>query len=266
MQTINSLIPIVGVLSLIFAVGALLLAVFPGNRKRRLKISGAMLAIFLVTLIASQPVKQAADKQALAQAGVSTRAELLEKQQQQKAESKALAVATYVNRVNAQINDLRELKVRDFIESVEAIMVVLLLFDISAQIIEEGKDFELTPDQDNEIQNLKQTLSRKQIEVFPAIRDAYGPALRKNLWEHDGYARTLGTAYRRIEIVSALFAANRNIADFHNTVLATLLQLRFTRVDYKWIRQASEYSYFKLEPPSDGVIGYWTNSRFNPVD
>jgi hypothetical protein len=266
MQTLNSLIPIVGILSLIFAIGALLSAAFPGNRMRRIKISGVLFAAFLAALIASPTIERAADKQVLTASGVSSHAELVEKQEQEEKERKAIEAVSYFDRVNAQIGELRELKARDFTDSVESIMLLLLVFEVNAQIIKDGNDLVLTPDHEKARQELKQLLSKRQVEILPVIRDAYGPALRKNLWEHDGYARTLGAGYRRIEIVNALFAANRNIIEFHNNVLATLLQLRFTRVDYKWIRQATEYSYFTLEPPSDGTIGYWNKSRFISVD
>ncbi len=51
-----------------------------------------------------------------------------------------------------------------------------------------------------------------------------------------------------------------------DSVQETLQHLRFTRVDYKWFRQATEYSYFSFEGPADGTVGYWDGGRFNQVD
>lgn len=270
MLVLNSLLPFIGILSLLWALGALLLAIFPGNRKRRLKFSGIAFVIFVVAIIVSPRIEQGAERQELASAGVSTRAELeaIQEQQaaEQAAESEALAVASYVDNLGDQIASVRALTAGEFTESIDSIMFFLLLIDGLAQLIEEGRNFELTTEQELRRQDLRQALSRKQAEIFPTIRDNYGPALRQRLWQHDGYARTFGSGYRRIEVVNALFAANRNIAEFHGTVLEILLHLRFTRVDYKWYRQATEYSYYTLEVPSDGTVGYWQGVRFHQVD
>lgn len=266
MQTLNSLLPIIGILSLLWALGALVLAIFPGNRKRRLKSSGIAFVIFVVAIVAGPSIKQAAEREQFAAAGVSSRDELAAKQEQEAAEREAVSVASYVDNLRDQLTSVRELTARDFTESIDTIMFLLVLIDGWAELIEEGKDFQLTAEQEQMRQDLRQALSRKQAEIFPALRDKYGPALRQRLWEHDGYARTFDSGFRRIEIVNALFAANRNIAEFHATVRETLRKLRFTRVDYKWFRQATEYSYYTLEVPPDGTVGYWRDGRFTQVD
>lgn len=266
MQTLNSLIPFVGILALIWALGGLMFAIFPGNRMRRIKLAGIAFVIFIVTIVASPRIERAAERQELIDAGVSSREELVAARAQQEADDAAAAVLSYVEFVESQIGTIREVSAQELTESIDKITSYLLLSEAWVQLIEEGRDLELTPEQEQNRQELRQTLSRNQAAVFPALRDAYGPLLRQRLWEHDGYARTFGVGYRRIEIVNAAFAANRNIKEFHETVREILLQLRFTRVDYKWFREAREFSYYTLEPPSDDTVGRWQGARFYPVD
>lgn len=105
-------------------------------------------------------------------------------------------------------------------------------------------------------------LSAMQRKVLPVLRDKYGPAMRQALWEADGKARTIGTGYRTVEFVAAAFAANRNIKSTHETMYPSLMKLRFTRAQYKWFDQASEYQYYTLEPPADSAVGTWSGARF----
>lgn len=103
--------------------------------------------------------------------------------------------------------------------------------------------------------------------MFPVFRDAYGPIMRKALWEADGKAKMFGNGFRIVEFVNGLFAANRNIKQAHESVSPMLIMLRFTRAEYKWFQQAREYSYFTLEPPSDGQLVDWnTNGSFMLVN
>ena len=81
--------------------------------------------------------------------------------------------------------------------------------------------------------------------------------MRRQLWEADGSARTIGAGYRTVEFVSATFARNANIKQIHTEIRENLMMLRFTRAQYKWFRQASEFSYYALEVPKDSDIVKW---------
>lgn len=266
MQTLNSLVPFVGILAAVWTLGALVFAIFPGNRKRRLKSSGIAFAVFIAAIIGGPSIERAASDEELRDAGVSSRQELLEMRGQEEAEQAAAAVDSYSESIAYLLDSTEEWTVSEFTESHETILFFLALVDVVTEAIEDGQNMELNSEQAQARQALRQLLSRRQAQIFPAIRDAYGPILRQRLWEHDGYVRTIGTGYRRIEIVNGAFAANRNIADFHQSVRDTLLQLRFTRVDYKWFREAREFSYYTLEPPTDGTVGRWNGARFSPVE
>jgi hypothetical protein len=63
--------------------------------------------------------------------------------------------------------------------------------------------------------------------------------------------RTVGTAYRTIDLIWAGFAANRNIAQIHGELHENFKALRFSRARYFWYRGADRWTYYDLEAPSD---------------
>lgn len=113
--------------------------------------------------------------------------------------------------------------------------------------------------------DLLAVISKKQKQNLPKIRDAYGPILRQLLWEDDITAKTVGDGFRTVELVGALFAANRNIQTAQETIHETLLKLRFTQARYRWYREADEFTYYKLEPPKDGDVVIWSGTGYRLV-
>lgn len=87
--------------------------------------------------------------------------------------------------------------------------------------------------------------------------------MRQQLWEADGSARTIGAGYKTVEFVSVAFARNANIKQIHTEIRENLMMLRFTRAQYKWIKEASEFSYYDMEVPKDSDIVKWeSGGRF----
>lgn len=107
---------------------------------------------------------------------------------------------------------------------------------------------------------LRAKLIATQRRSFPRFRDAYGPIIRAKVWENDMDVRTAGSGYRTIQYTAGLFAANRNIAEFQRGVESTLKTLRFKRAEYRWYRDAREFTYYSMESPADdelvGVSGF----------
>ena len=60
-----------------------------------------------------------------------------------------------------------------------------------------------------------------------------------------------------VKIAAPDFVRNANIAQVHGELRDQLLMLRFTRAEYRWYRQAREYSYYTLEGPGDRDIVVW---------
>lgn len=111
--------------------------------------------------------------------------------------------------------------------------------------------------------NLDDVLARRvssiQKERFPKLRDAYGPSARQALWIEDGSAKTVGPGFRTIQLEHHQFAANRNIAARQKELEEVFRTLRFTRSEYRWYREADEYTYFEMQGiPPDQQVGSWS--------
>lgn len=150
--------------------------------------------------------------------------------------------------------------------STEGILLSLAMIQLWAQVAADTASATLTPDEEKTRTALIASLRSKQKAALPILRDAYGPAASKKLWELDAKAKTIGTGYRTVEFVAAEFAANRNIKSMHESIFETLMQLRFTRAQYRWYSGADQYTYYTIEPPKDTDIVVWTGSRYRLVN
>lgn len=174
-----------------------------------------------------------------------------------RAEEQAAKVTSYVEQIDRELAALPGASAANYTASVDGINMAIILMGAWTRVYEKGADLPLDAAAEQKRQRFRELLARKQAEMFPVLRDAYGPAMRRHLWEADGSARTFGTGYRTVEFVNVAFARNANIRDIHNEILENLLMLRFTRAQYKWFRGASEYSYVTLEPPRDADLVIW---------
>lgn len=93
-----------------------------------------------------------------------------------------------------------------------------------------------------------------QNKEFPILRKTAGKKLGDELWIDDMAVQVSGNRNTTITFIGGKFAANRNIVDFHNGIESRLLRMRFKRVNYKWIRGSSEYSYYTLDPSPDNQM------------
>lgn len=171
----------------------------------------------------------------------------------------------YSERLDSALAQVNEFKVSEFTSEARMIALAFGLFNEWAKVADEAPPG-LTDAQTAKRSQLLSALSSKQRQALPALRDAYGPAMRKALWEADGKARTIGGGYRTVEFISAAFAANRNIKTFHDDLYPTLLQMRFTRAQYKWVDANVEYSYYTMTPPDDSAVVVWNRSSYRPVE
>jgi len=111
---------------------------------------------------------------------------------------------------------------------------------------------------DKDLKKLWQTAYRQQIKFqtthYPRMRDAFGPVMRKKLWEHNMEVKTVGKGFRRVIFTAAAFANNARIKQFHEGIGVMLSDYRFKRVDYKWIKHAHEWTYFDLQTKPDNKL------------
>ena len=194
-----------------------------------------------------------------AAAALATKAE----EDARRADAERAETELYLEQLDSELASLPGVSASKFTGSVSEINLGLVLIGTWNLLYENGSGLNLDAEGQKKRQRFKDLLIRKQAEMFPALRDAYGPAMRSQLWEADGSARTLGAGYRTVEFVSGAFARNANIKQIHTEMFENLLMLRFTRAQYKWFDQASEFSYYTLEPPKDTDLVKWdSGARF----
>jgi hypothetical protein len=136
--------------------------------------------------------------------------------------------------------------------------------DAAARVLRDGEKFASDPEAREAMAKLRRTMVQKQTAAFPAMRAGYGAIKDRAVWENDMDITVQGGGNRTIRFIAGIFAANRNIARFEETVRPVLSQMRFRRTQYEWYR-GSAYTYFTLETPGDAEVGYWTGSTFTPV-
>lgn len=227
------------------------------------------------TLETAKIAEDEAIRQAEAVAAEAVRAAEQERTQAvQRAEAAALhaaedeaKVATYIVQLDREIASIPSVQASNYTTDVTTINTGLLLIGVWSLLYEEGGNLDLNEEAQQKRQQFRLLVVRKQTEMLPTMRDAYGPAMRQQLWEADGSARTIGSGYRTVEFVSATFARNANIKQIHLEVRENLMMLRFTRAQYKWFKQASDFSYYTLEVPRDSDIVKWgSNGRYTVLD
>jgi len=101
---------------------------------------------------------------------------------------------------------------------------------------------------------LRKYVTEYQKKNFPKIRKQCAKVMAEVLWEHDAYVTTAGSRSEIVNFSAGLFAANKNIKDFHEQTAPTLRMYRFKEFRYRWYKEASEYTYYKETPPNDDEI------------
>ena len=86
------------------------------------------------------------------------------------------------------------------------------------------------------------------------MREYYGKYLAEKLWENNIYISTQGKTDQIINLTGGLFANNKNIKEFQETLNAGLNDFRFKEVRYRWYENAEKYTFYELETPSDNVL------------
>lgn len=150
--------------------------------------------------------------------------------------------------------EMAETTAQTFLQNTETpdqIIISVAMFSALASRYRDGASMGLSAEQEAIRQRFKRRLIEWQVAALPELRNRYGPAMSRRVWREDMEVRTVGTAYRTIDLIWGGFAANRNIADFHSTARENFEALRFTRARYFWYGGADRWQYYTLEVPSD---------------
>lgn len=89
-----------------------------------------------------------------------------------------------------------------------------------------------------------------QKREFPKLRAKYAKIMDNNLWEKNMDAKANGTT---ISYVGALFADNKQIADWESFSRTNHEKLRFKQSRYYWY-DGSEYTYYTIHSLKDGEL------------
>lgn len=169
-------------------------------------------------------------------------------------------------RVDTEINSLKKRATYNYKDASVSEIIIHLGIGARARLLEEAKEAAKTQVQKDKVNQLFDQVSKLQEAEFPKIRDAYGPALRKKLWENDATAKTVGKGFRTIRLQAGFFAANRNIKATQESVSDTLHQLRFKRAEYRWRDNQDEYTYYDLKSVYDSEVVNWVSeSRYREI-
>lgn len=111
---------------------------------------------------------------------------------------------------------------------------------------------------DKEVLKLTAKLEKKviasQIKNFPKLRKAYYEFIKEKLWENDVYVDISGSGNTILKFTGGYFAANKNIKSTQETLHEMLTLLRFKQTQYRWYKGQEEYTYYKIETPTDNII------------
>lgn len=159
----------------------------------------------------------------------------------------------FKNRLIQEIKGVQTFNGSEYRNEVTSIQIEMALFVVWADLAEEAIDHT-----DSEINKLGDKLNSKLIHLqrreLPMLRKAYGDILKKKLWTEDIEVHTKGSSHSTIEFTGGLFASNKNIQATQETLREMFTLLRFRRVNYKWYKYDDEYTYYSLNPESDGTI------------
>lgn len=163
----------------------------------------------------------------------------------------------YADRVASMLGALSSMQAADYTQSMDMIGLALGWFRAAAQVVDDGAGLALADSAEAGREALRRELSRRQAVILPVLRDALGPILRQTLWADNGSAKTIGAGFRTVELVSPAFAANRNIQEVQQELQALLVELRFSRAQYRWFEGAEEVQFYRMEPPADDEVVIW---------
>lgn len=134
-----------------------------------------------------------------------------------------------------------------------ALQVQSVVFSTYANDVIKGD--KSTSTEDNRLAlELRKKLVAKQISEYPKLRKAYAELARKTLWQEDVDVTLSGLNDTTLTLVGAVFASNKGIATLQGNIEKVLEELRFKRVNYKWIEHDEKYQYFDVKSVNDNEL------------
>lgn len=153
----------------------------------------------------------------------------------------------YITLINRMIKDMETHDVSKYLTDKDSIIIASAVYTAMAMHIDEAQEYDLNDKQKERVEKFKRVLIKRQKIDYPKLRNAYGPAARKAVWENDMTVRTFGKGYKIIEFSGGMFTTNKNIKIFQEGLSDILIALRFKQVRYKWSERVSEYTSYTFD-------------------
>ncbi|WP_299278382.1 hypothetical protein [uncultured Psychroserpens sp.] len=158
-----------------------------------------------------------------------------------------------IKRLANELNSIKSFNGKEYQNEVSSLTIEVALFLTWGKMGNEAKinsNKEISDLGKDIIKNLKQL----QIKEFPKIRASFSRILDKKLWESDIDVSIYGKTKSTLQFVGGVFAANKNVKDFHSTIFQRFEDFRFKRVNYKWYKYDDEYTYYTIDSYEDSKI------------
>lgn len=133
------------------------------------------------------------------------------------------------------------------------IQVQSILFSTYASEVAEGE--KSSSEEDKKLATeIKKKLIAKQVQEYPKLRKAYAEYADNLMWEHDIDVTYSGAGNTTLTLTGAVFASNKGISSVETNIEEMLKELRFKRVNYKWMKYDEDYQYFDLKTSKDDEL------------
>lgn len=213
-------------------------------------------------LAAVTPEEIAAEKAAKEKAEQEARVQREKQQKETRAASLIDGVKAYEAFLSDAEQDFKTSKASD--KGLDDIRKTLALFDGTAESLNNarmGKDA-LSKENIAYLKGIEKRLSALQQKTLPGLRLAFRKRSGELLWEHDVAVSVSGTGNTAITFTAAMFAANANIKAVQQQIGDVTTHLRFKQTRFQWYRGADEFTYYKLETPSDAKLAMFKFGEF----
>lgn len=100
-------------------------------------------------------------------------------------------------------------------------------------------------------EKLKKEQIKFQEKSFPTLRKKYVDELSNKLWENNIELNCVNKSCTEMNIIGGVFASNKNIKEFYETMFTQLDELRFKKINFKWIKLDDEFQYYDIPSKKD---------------
>lgn len=172
---------------------------------------------------------------------------LKEKKEAEKKDSAKLAT------LSKAIETLDEFDANKISKSIADVNISLVLLE-SYTILATSNDTSSNAEIKGKAILLKEKIAKTQSVALPLFRKTLANELKDKLWENDIDVILSGSRNDILTFIGGTFVANKNKQEFTDAFVKNNSQFRFKRLNYKWIKSESEFTYYDLNSKKDSEL------------